>query len=197
MGGVNTTPHTVHFSQWLHAHAGLKFGSALTHPIHAHVSCVICCVCLIAVSLRLLHSLLLPHHLFSNHPVLPSARQRHLPGCGGQIPCVLPLRTLAPWPRTSLPHSEKNTPVSSVLRLKIVAHFTSPPERRGHTTHSGFGEWSLRFAVGRGDLRWCTRLAAGAVQRAHEVSTHRLHAFGCVVVLDELTAVARRTIDQL
>ena len=54
---------------------------------------------------RHLHSLLHPH-LLPDHPVLPSARQLHLPGCGGQIPCATPLRTLAPWPRTSHPRLE-------------------------------------------------------------------------------------------
>ena len=47
----------------------------------SHVSCALC-VSLIASTL---HSLLLPHLLLSDHPVLPSARQLHLPGCGGQI----------------------------------------------------------------------------------------------------------------
>ena len=35
-------------------------------------------------------------------PAVPTARHLQLPRCGGQIPCALPLRTLAPWPRTSL-----------------------------------------------------------------------------------------------
>ena len=43
-------------------------------------------------------------HLLSDHVVLSSARQLHLPGCGGQSPCATPLRTLAPWPRTTLLH---------------------------------------------------------------------------------------------
>ena len=68
--------------------------------IPSHASCE---RCVWLPSLRQLHSLLLPHRLLSWHPVLPSARQLHLPGCGGQIPCALPLRTLAPWPSTSLP----------------------------------------------------------------------------------------------
>ena len=42
------------------------------------------------LSLRRLHFPLFPHHLLSYHPVLPSDRQLHLPGCGGQIPCALP-----------------------------------------------------------------------------------------------------------
>ena len=56
--------------------------------------------------------LLLPHHL-SDHPVLPTARQLQLPRCGGQIPCALPLRTLAPWPITSLPQVMSPTTTSS------------------------------------------------------------------------------------
>ena len=54
-------------------------------------------------SRRLLHSLLLLHHHLSYHFAVLLARQLQLPRCGGQIPCVLPLRSLAPWPRTSLP----------------------------------------------------------------------------------------------
>ena len=68
--------------------------------LHAHVSSVV----LIAVSPRHLHSVLLPYLHLSGHPVLPTARQLLLPRCGGQIPCALPLRTLAPWPRTILPY---------------------------------------------------------------------------------------------
>ena len=106
-GGVNTTPHTVHFSQccalitFMRAHAWLKFGSALI-PISSRM-CHLVCLSDRPLFGRL-HSLLLPHLLLSDHPVLPSARQLHLPGCGGQIPCATPLRTLAPWPRTSLAH---------------------------------------------------------------------------------------------
>ena len=81
------------------------------HPtLHAHVSSRFeyC-----SWSLRLLHSLLLlPHHL-SDHPAVPTARHLQLPRCRGQIPCVLPLRTLAPWPRTSLPQVMSPTTTSS------------------------------------------------------------------------------------
>ena len=77
--------------------------------LHAHVSSVF----LIAVSLRHLHSLLLPHLHLSDHPVLPTARQLQLPRCGGQLPCALPLRTLAPRPRTSLPQVMSPTTTSS------------------------------------------------------------------------------------
>ena len=97
---VNTTPHTSIFHD-SHAHAGLKFGSALipSHPCFMRIV-VVESDC--SLSLRQLHSPLLVHHLLSDHPVLPSARELHLPGCGGQIPCALPLRTLGPLPSTSL-----------------------------------------------------------------------------------------------
>ena len=51
-GGVNTTPHTVHFSQWntcVHTH-GSSLGPHSFHHIHASRACVIWCVCLIALS---------------------------------------------------------------------------------------------------------------------------------------------------
>ena len=67
--------------------------------LHAHVSSVV----LIAVSPRHLHALLLPHLHLSDHPVLPTARQLQLPRCGGQMPCALPLRTLAPWAENEPP----------------------------------------------------------------------------------------------
>ena len=75
------------------------------HPtLHAHVASRCGCC---SWSLRHLHSLLLlPHHL-SDHPAVPTARHLQLPRCGGQMPCVLPLTTLALWPRTSLPHLAK------------------------------------------------------------------------------------------
>ena len=66
---------------------------------HAH--------CVSLSLLRHLHLLLLPQRLLSDHFVLPSVRQLHLPGCGGHIPCATPLRTLAPWPRTSLPQNTR------------------------------------------------------------------------------------------
>ena len=50
------------------------------------------------------------HHLLSYHPVFPSARQLHLPGCGGQIPCALPpMRTLPPLPSATLFTSSTRT----------------------------------------------------------------------------------------
>ena len=74
----------------------------------AQVACLPCahhvsssCVC--SDSLRLLHFPLFAHHLLTYHLVLPSARQLHLPRCGGQIPCALSLmRTLALLPSTTL-----------------------------------------------------------------------------------------------
>ena len=76
---------------WVRTHS-------ITYMLHAH-----CGRCVWLLSLRQLHFLLLSRHLLSYHPVLPSARQLHLPGCGGQIPCALPpMRTLAPLPSTIL-----------------------------------------------------------------------------------------------
>ena len=76
---------------WVRTHS-------ITSMLHAH-----CGRCVWLLSLRRLHFPLLPHHLLSYRPVLPSARQLHLPGCGGQIPCALPpMRTLAPLPSTTL-----------------------------------------------------------------------------------------------
>ena len=114
-GGVNTTPHTSIFHSESHAHAWLKFGSAL---IPSHVSCVIWCVCLIALSSTTPFSS--PSSPSSLLSPCPFARQLHLPGCGGQIPCALPLlRTLAPWPRTSLPQVMSPT-TTSLQRLFCV-----------------------------------------------------------------------------
>ena len=61
------------------------------------------CMCHLVVSAHLHSLVLLPHHL-SDHPAVPTAIHLQLPRCGGQIPCALPLRTLAPWPRTSPSH---------------------------------------------------------------------------------------------
>ena len=65
-------------------------------------------------SFRLQSLHLLTHHL-SCHQAVPTARHLPLPLplCGGQIPCVLPLRTLAPWPRESLPQVMSPTTTSS------------------------------------------------------------------------------------
>ena len=68
----------------MHTH-GSSFGPHSFHHIHASRALCERCVCLIVLSLRRLHLLFLPHHLLSYHPVLPSARQLHLPGRGGQI----------------------------------------------------------------------------------------------------------------
>ena len=96
-GCVSRTPHTSYFLVQLHAHAWL-------------MSCMRSCVC--SDSLRLLHFPLFALHLLSYHPVLPPAHPRHLPRCGGQIPCALSLmRTLAPLPSTTLSHGLNHGPV--------------------------------------------------------------------------------------
>ena len=116
-GGVNTTPHTSYFtSNYMHMH-GSSLGPHSFHHIHA--SCALCDRCVWLLSLRRLHFPLLPHRLLSYHPVLPSAR--------GQIPCALPLRTLAPLPSTSLSledgvpgQSRTNWTISTFLELAKV-----------------------------------------------------------------------------
>ena len=102
--------HTVQFSQWITCTRMAQVG-VRTHSITSHVSCALCERC--SWSLRQFHSFLLIPHVLSDHLVLPSASQLHLPGCGGQIPCALPLRTLAPWPRTSLPQVVSPTSTTS------------------------------------------------------------------------------------
>ena len=98
---------------WVRTHTILCF--------NAHVSSG-CCVWLLSLRRHLFH--LCPHHLLSYHPVFPSARQLHLPGCGGQFPCALPpMRTLAPWPRTSLSH-----PMRSNQNLRVFWKLMNPPE---------------------------------------------------------------------
>ena len=100
---VNNTSY-VHFSCVIHMHThGSSLGPHSLIP--SHVSCALL-LCMIVLSLRRLHFPLLPHHFLSDHLVLPSARQLYLPGCGGQIPCALPPRTLAPLPSTSLPQEQ-------------------------------------------------------------------------------------------
>ena len=105
------TPHfTRPFFTCTNSHACTRIGSILGPHSLIHAWSSRCCVFLWL--LRHLHSLLLPH-LLSDHPILPSARQLQLPRCGGQIPCAPPLRTLAPWPRTSLPQFMSATTTSS------------------------------------------------------------------------------------
>ena len=93
--------------------SNLRLHSFTCHPIfmvHAH-----------SVSLwlpRHLQSLPLPHHL-SDHFTVPTARHLQLPWCRGWIPCALPLRTLAPWPRTSLPHQQSMICAQHRLRLTM------------------------------------------------------------------------------
>ena len=63
------------------------------------------------------------------HLVLPSARQLHLPGCGGQIPCALPpMRTLAPLPSTTL--SQVMSPTTTTSRRLMN---TTPRNPRSRT----------------------------------------------------------------
>ena len=84
---VNTTPHTSHFLNDLHAHAWLK-----SCVCRAHIMCHESSPC----------AHVFVHHVLSYHPVLLPAHQHHLPRCGGQIPCALSLmRTLAPLPSTT------------------------------------------------------------------------------------------------
>ena len=110
LSSVVSVPELFFFVQMIsHALAQVWVRTHSPHPclmLHAH------CRCVSIWSLRHLHLLLLPHRLLSDHPVFPSTRQRHLPRCGGQIPCVLPLRTLG-WERAShklwtqrVPHHE-------------------------------------------------------------------------------------------
>ena len=101
-GAVNAALHTSYFRGESHAHAWLKFGSALI-PSHLMLHGALC-VSLIASTSPFTSSSSSPSFL-SYHSVLLSARQLHLPGCGGQIPCALPpIRTLAPLPSTTLSH---------------------------------------------------------------------------------------------
>ena len=91
---------------YMHTH-GSSLGPHSFHHIHA--SCALCERCVWLLSLRRLHFPLPAHHLLSYHPVLPSHRQLHLPGCGGQIPCALPsMRTLALLPSTTLSHKQED-----------------------------------------------------------------------------------------
>ena len=100
---MNTTRHTVQFPQcfYMRTHAWIKFGSALS-PSHPCLMRIVCSSDCLDISIHFFFLVF----LLSDHPVLLSARQLHLPRCGGQISCATPLRTLAPWPRTSLPHSQ-------------------------------------------------------------------------------------------
>ena len=57
--------------------------------------------------------------------VLPSARQLHLPGCGGQIPCAHPpMRTLALLPSTTL--SQVMSPTTTTSR-RLIDHTPRNP----------------------------------------------------------------------
>ena len=163
--------------RWCHT-AWLKFGSALI-PSHAWSSC--CCVFLWLP--RHLHSLLLPH-LVSDHPVLPSVRQLHLPGCGGQIPRALPLWSRAPWPKTFLPlfmsptttssrrlvsNTPRNPPASSGPRMTpttmtIGKMLTDACRRRAdHSQDEGLSSWLRRQSV--------------MIERGDPLFTHLTHKF--------------------
>ena len=58
----------------------------------------------------------LHHHHLSDDPAGPTVPHVQLAWCRGKVPCVLPLRTLAPWPRTSLPQVMSPT-TTSLQRL--------------------------------------------------------------------------------
>ena len=106
---VNTTPHTSHFLTELHAHAWLK-------------SCVCRARIMCHPQVFVLHFPLSADHLLSYHLVLPPARQLHLPGCGGQIPCALSLmRTLAPLPSTTLSQVMSPTTATSWRLLNLTS----------------------------------------------------------------------------
>ena len=100
-----------------------------TRTCVAQVVCLSCahhvsssCVC--SDSLRLRHFPLSADHLLSYHPVLPPAHQLYLPGCGGQIPCALPLmRTLAPLPSTTL--SQKGERGRRESDSQVTCHLNS------------------------------------------------------------------------
>ena len=131
---VKTTPHTSIFHSELHAHAWLKFGSALipSHPCFMRIVVVVSDGSLFDDSI-----FLLPHHLLSYHPVLSSARQLHFPGCGGQIPCAHPPSTSLPQvmsPTTTTSRKLMNTtprnPRSSSGPRMTSTTMTSPSARR-------------------------------------------------------------------
>ena len=86
------------------------------------------CVC--SDSPRLLHFPLFAHHLLSDHPVLPSAHQLHLPRCGGRIPCAHSLmRTLALLQSTTL--SQVMSPTTTTSRRLLNPTSRNPRSRMG------------------------------------------------------------------
>ena len=140
--------------RWLHTALAHKLKAQYRiHPmVHAHVSshCECC-----SWSLRLLHSLLLLSHHLSDHPAVPTAKQLQLPRCGGQIPCVLPLKTLAPWPRTSLPQVLGDLSCSHSTRtdslLKTMKRILTPRQNRNVVRIQivlALGEWSSARNIG-------------------------------------------------
>ena len=80
-----------------------------SHSSHIARACIILLWALLLISLTLPFTSSPSSFLWS--PC--SSRQLHLPRCGGQIPCALPLRTLAPWPRTNLPQVMSPTTTST------------------------------------------------------------------------------------
>ena len=89
-----SVPWLFSFFRWSHtALAQVRTHPTFTHTFHVSSRCERCFIHFFSFL------------IISDHLALPSARQLQLPRCGGQIPCAHLLRTLAPWPRTSLPHS--------------------------------------------------------------------------------------------
>ena len=123
-------------------------------------------------SLRLLPSRhLLPHNL-SYHLAVPAARRLHLPKCRGKIRCVLLLRTLAPWPRTTPPQNQQSVNLPQVGRepelFRLGAHSmpkTAPPSAAAPGTPPASISEALRFqrllwTIG-GDSPWLRRTQRG------------------------------------
>ena len=154
--------------------------SSHSSHFHAHVSCVISLLVFLLLT-RHLHSLpLLPHHL-SDHPGVPSARQLRLPGCGGQIPCALPLRTLAPWPRTSLPQVMSPTTTSSQRLMSSTPR--SPPASSGPpTTPTTMTSPSARRSLTRAEdepitLKKKACRQSVMIERGDPLFAHLVHKF--------------------
>ena len=147
--------HTSHvvFSHWF------------TRTCVAQVACLSCAhhvssSCVWSDSLRLLHFPLFAYHLLSYHPVLPPARQLHLPGCGVQIPCALSLmKTLAPLPSTTLSQVMSETTTTSRRLLNRTSR--NPWSRTGPWTRMRRVRWlhhrpgALFTTVHPGARRWC------------------------------------------
>ena len=103
-------------------------------------------------SLRHLHSLPLYLHHLSDHFAVPTARHQ-LPWCRGEIPCVLPVRTLATLPRTFIPQGQKSRHFdsSSTTRMaKVMVQYGRPSSSFfwAKSVWSSFGT-----TYGKGNLR--------------------------------------------